>query len=229
MCYSSYSKNRSTCKTCQYRIWCEDSSNLDKGVASFSYDDLSYSRKLAKEPDQWKDKKSTQPNKLLAELLHEMMDEPEKNKQIIQLLGRLSSLHKASPRTFEIALTKLLYPGLSYNDIAERYGTSKQMVAYYLDRAKKLVPQIESAILIDRRHVRVTKSLTQSEKITKEARSRICAVFGSVKAFSKKTPFSHPAISRWLNGKRSPKHASRVALADSLGLTVDELEEKFGL
>lgn len=238
-CYGEWSKTRTTCKACEFRVWCEESSQIDKGLGCFSYDDVSYSQTIAQEPDQWNDRRAASaPHKMLAELLYDLHERPAEHAALIKVLNRLTSLHNSSPRGFSVTLTKVLNPGLSYTEIGERHGITKQSVAFHLGRAQKLIPQLKAAILVDRRNLpksQLAKSLTlgdkskQDNKINCKLGCWIEEKYGSLAEFSRKTKIPLCSLCRWLNGDNRPRHKSRERLADAVGVTMNELEEKFGL
>ena len=70
---------------------------------------------------------------------------------IFNLFGSLSNIYQANPKTYKILLIRLLEPNLSYQNIADRLNTSKQLIAYHLQKAKDLLPELNLAFLVDQR------------------------------------------------------------------------------
>ncbi|OGV51292.1 MAG: hypothetical protein A2X49_03770 [Lentisphaerae bacterium GWF2_52_8] len=78
-----------------------------------------------------------------------------------EMLGALAScvtmlieLHEKHPDTFQIAMTKIKDPNLSYSEIAKLFNCRKQNIYYHLRKAVSLCSGLEHAMLIDRRFAR---------------------------------------------------------------------------
>lgn len=63
----------------------------------------------------------------------------------------LVDLSREHPETFKYCIEKIRDPGMSYRDIAAKFGCRKQNVDYHLKRGCFLVPQLRTAFLVDQR------------------------------------------------------------------------------
>jgi len=238
-CYSSYSAS-TKCNGCEYRKWCKESTKIDKDSMSacFAYDDISYSESYAESPEQWKDKEGGQsPRKLLAELLYAIHDQPHRAASILQVLNQVCSIYRNNPACFSVTITKILHPEMSYEKIAERHNTSKQLVEYYLKRSIEQIPSLQSAILVDRRripHLKCPFPLTLSHnalRLNEKKRSFtnwIYDKFGTISEFSRRSEVKRTTILGIINGKK-PRLQTRELLAEAMGITLYQLSTKYGI
>jgi hypothetical protein len=179
-----------------------------------------------------------EPSKLLAELLWVLHAEPNELKQLIRLLNRIVLFYDNSPRGFDIVLTKVLHPEMSYQDIATEQNTSKQLVAYHLKRANEVLPELESAVLVDRRH---HPKLNYAKTCTVRRKSRtvngpqgklwqyIDDNYDSILDFSKKIGIEYSVVYRTAHNQRKPRLETRKKFARALGVTLEQLNEQYGL
>jgi ribosome-binding protein aMBF1 (putative translation factor) len=207
---------------------------IDFDVVSFS-ESFSTSHASYSEPEE--SGKGDQAS-LLSEFLYSMHDDPDKVTDIIRLLNSIALLYSNSSLGFNVTVAKVLNPGLSYQDIAEKYGTSKQLVSYHLDRSKKLIPTLESAILVDHRHqpkLNHAKSLTKVAKSGRKRRLRnklrqhIEQNYSSLLDFSKKMNISYDVVRRTANNLRKPSMETRRNFARAFGITLEQLKERFDI
>jgi len=68
-----------------------------------------------------------------------------------QSLRLLIGLKESRPMTYQVLDAKMQEPGLSYSDLAKRFGCRKQNIQYHLKKAVELCPELSTALLIDNR------------------------------------------------------------------------------
>lgn len=64
----------------------------------------------------------------------------------------LLNLKEGYPETFDLAMTKIQNPSLSYEKIASLYNCKKQNVHYHLKKAVSICKELEAAFLVDQRY-----------------------------------------------------------------------------
>ena len=236
-CYGQYSKTRTKCKSCTYNVWCRDATALTQSRLGTGHDDYRSSEAISSAPAQWADKdESSIPHKILGELLDVLQDNPGAMTGTLQLLNQICGIHRSNPRCFHVLITKILHPDRSYQVIADQEHISKQLVAYYLKRGKALIPQLGSAILVDRRRLPQLagrKTLTYIRKQVGYNGKNLAMLkwikekYGSIREFSRVSGIGRATIQSVVNGAHVPRVETRRRVADAIGLTLAEMEKQF--
>jgi lambda repressor-like predicted transcriptional regulator len=148
---------------------------------------------------------------LQAELIFALEDQ----KQAVghcRLFARLLKVVERHPNTWAAVRWKLLHPEWSYSDIAKAMKCDKQLVAYHLGEAKRVMPEITHGLLIDHRH-------HPDKQEEKRARQRSLTgapnlkIEISFRKLAKKVGVSESSIRRYMSGSVPNK----TEIAERLG------------
>lgn len=71
---------------------------------------------------------------------------------VYRFLGIFKDLYQNSQKMHEIVLDKMANSLDSYTEIGKRHDLSKQMVAWHLSNAKKLFPELNKAIVVNKKY-----------------------------------------------------------------------------
>lgn len=205
-------------------------------VGGVDFDKVSFSETLSTPHLSDIEVAAVSPSKLLAELLWALHEEPNELKQVIRLLNNIVLFYDNSPRGFDIVLTKVLHPEKSYQEIAKEQNTSKQLVDYHLKRAKELLPELESAILVDRRHhpkLNYVKhlSLRRNSRVVRGKKGKLWQYidknYSSLLDFSNKIGIEYSVVYRTAHNRRKPRLETREKFARAFGITLEQLKEQY--
>jgi len=65
----------------------------------------------------------------------------------------LIDMRDSHPETFKYVMAKLRSPRLSYSEMAAQFGCKKQNVLYHMKKAVRLMPELSTALLIEKRYL----------------------------------------------------------------------------
>ena len=139
-CYGTY--GTSSCEACEFAEWCVDAG--DPPALENSGDYRAFHSDLEVFDGVSSLDASSDLSKLLGELIFAL--DGDRADLLWYFLATMSALSKEHPRIYRVIRMRVLYPGATYQELADKLDLTRQAVDNHLKHCVELIPQIKAVM-----------------------------------------------------------------------------------